>query len=85
MNAIKTMLIFKIMRILYLKSVYDHHCSKISGYNSKIVFSLSIHFSNAVLGGTPSINQFIDESDNRWINHREVSLELWQNCCPVST
>lgn len=62
MNAIKTMLIFKIMRILYLKSVYDHHCSKISGYNSKIVFSLSIHFSNAVLGGTLSINQFIDES-----------------------
>lgn len=62
MNAIKTMLIFKIMRILYLKSVYDHHCSKISGYNSKIVFSLSIHFSNAVLGGTPSIkSQITDE------------------------
>lgn len=62
MNAIKTMLIFKIMRILYLKSVYDHHCSKISGYNIKKVLSLSIHFSNAVLGGTPNINQFIDES-----------------------
>lgn len=62
MNAIKTMLIFKFMRILYLKSVYDHHYSKISGYNIKKVLSLSIHFSNAVLGSTPSINQFIDES-----------------------
>lgn len=62
MNAIKTMLIFKFMRILYLKSVYDHHYSKISGYNIKKVLSLSIHFSNAALGSTPSINQFIDES-----------------------
>lgn len=61
MNAIKTMLIFKFMRILYLKSVYDHY-SKISGYNIKKVLSLSIHFSNAVLVSTPSINQFIDES-----------------------
>lgn len=56
MNVIKIMFIFKIMRILYLKFVYDYYCFKIFGYNIKKVLSLLIYFFNVVLGGISSIN-----------------------------
>lgn len=55
MNVIKIMFIFKFMRILYLKFVYDYYF-KIFGYNIKKVLSLLIYFFNVVLVSIFSIN-----------------------------